>query len=129
MQKTNPQNLTADWSVLSYRPPRWSVLKERPPWEHVTSAELAKVLGKHLQTINNWKIRGILPEPDADTRKRGNKNYFRIATIRSWLEGRDEFEIISEWVKRDMQTELTDGQVRNLIGTLYKTPNVGSRKW
>lgn len=124
MQKVTPDTLTADWSILTYRPYRWSVMKGRAPWEHVTSAELAKVLGKHLQTINNWKIRGILPEPDKNSQKRGNKNYFQISAIRAWLEKRSEFEVIKDWVQQDMNAELTDGQVQFLLSTLYKSPHI-----
>ena len=124
MQKLDPKSLVADWSILSYRSPKWSVMQGRPPWEHVTSMELSKVLGKHLQTVSNWAMRGILPPPVANnSRLRGNKNYYRISSIQSWLEGRSEYEIVKEWVEQDMEATLTDGQVRNLLQTLYKAPH------
>lgn len=122
MKKLDPTSLMADWSVLPYHPYPWSSHKEPAPWGHVTSMELSKVLGKHLQTIANWTMRGVLPSPVTDNpRLRGNKNYFRISAIRAWLEQRSEFEIIKEWVQADVQTdELTDGQIYNLLRTVYK---------
>jgi hypothetical protein len=122
MKKLDPTSLAADWSILPFRARPWGHLKERPPWEHVTSMELSKVVGKHLQTVSNWTMRGILPQPVANnSRLRGNKNYFRISAVRAWLEGKDESEIIKNWVKLDLQAdELTDGQVNYLLHTLYK---------
>lgn len=93
MRKTKPQQLKADWSRI---PPR-------ALWEHVTSRELSKVFGVHLQTINNWRIRDILPEPDEKSgRRRGNKNYYRVATIRAWLESRTEYDLIHEYVTDEL---------------------------
>lgn len=89
MKKTTPQHLKADWDQIP----------KRHLWEHVTSRELSKVFGVHLQTINNWRIRGILPEPDEKNwRRRGNKNYYRVATIRAWLESRTEYDLLHEFV-------------------------------
>lgn len=113
MNKTSIADLTADWSIIG----------NRAPWLHVTSMELSKVLDVHLQTINNWRIRGKLPEPSARSRKlRGNKNYFRIGAIREWLESRSEKDIIREWVWDDMRNPtIPDGEIRFLLEHLYKT--------
>lgn len=59
--------------------------------------ELSKILGVHLQTINNWRVRQVLPEPIVHKNLVGNKNYFRISSVRSWLEQRSEEEIAWEW--------------------------------
>ncbi len=54
-----------------------------------------------LQTINNWKMRGLIkPEPPSRYLPAGNRNYYRISKIRSWLESRPEDEIHWEWVHR-----------------------------
>jgi hypothetical protein len=110
MRKTTPAALIADWSVIS----------PRAPWQHVTSMELSRVLGVHLQTINNWRIRGILPDPAPHSKQlRGNKNYFRIGAIRAWLEGGDEKEITREWLQQQFEVEyLTDAQVAYLSTTI-----------
>ncbi len=78
----------------------WQPFERRPTWSVVSSAELAQVLGVHLQTINNWKIRGILPTPITSPRLKGkgNRNYFRISSIRSWLENKTELAIHDSWV-------------------------------
>ncbi len=87
MPKIDSHNLNADWSQY----------ERRPPWGYVTSAELAEVLGVHIQTISNWKLRGILPEPD---RLKGNRNRYRISAIKSWLEARDESSVTWDWIRR-----------------------------
>ena len=112
MKKTNPSTLTADWSTISYP----------APWQYITSAQLAKVLGVHLQTINNWVVRGILkPEPRSPQR-RGNKNYFRVGAVQSWLSGESENDIVREWVKREVHNDtITDGQITWLLLSAYKT--------
>jgi Helix-turn-helix domain len=111
MKKTNPSNLTANWSVISLR----------APWEYVTSAELAKVLGVHLQTVNNWTIRGKLKPAPRSPQRRGNKNYFLVSYLRSWLEGKNEDDLVREWVKNDVDYDnLTDAQINWLMATLYK---------
>ena len=112
MEKVSPHTLVANWNAIP----------ERPPWAYLTSMELSKVLGKHLQTINNWRIRGILPQPEAKNRKlRGNKNYFRIGAIHAWLESRSELEIVRDWLKHEMGADtLTDGQVNYLLHSVYK---------
>lgn len=75
-RKLEPSDITASW--LTY--------EDHVPWSVVSSMELAKILGVHLQTINNWHIRGILPAPIEHPSLLGNKNYYRISAIKSWLE-------------------------------------------
>ncbi len=111
MKKTHPSNLTADWNAIS----------PRAPWEHITSMELAKVLGVHLQTINNWVIRGIVIPSPPSPQRRGNKNYFSVGVLRAWLEARSEDDLVREWVKNDVGDDnLTDAQINWLMATLHK---------
>lgn len=114
MKKTKPSNLTADWGVIS----------PRAPWQHVSSMELSKVLGVHLQTICNWRMRSHLPaQAEKSKTLRGNKCFYRIAAIRSWLEARSEADIVREWVKQDVDSEtITDAQINWLLATVYKAP-------
>ncbi len=78
----------------------WQPFDRRPTWSVVSSRELAKVLNVSLQTINNWKMREILPEPESHPRLKGNKNYYKISKIRSWLENVPEQDIHWEWANR-----------------------------
>ena len=94
--KVNPRTLKSDWSRY----------ERRPPWSVVSSRELAGILGVHLQTISNWTIRGILPLPVKHPRLKANKNYFRISTLREWLEGRAEEGIQWEWLQKWMPEQI-----------------------
>lgn len=69
----------------------WDQFANRPTWSVVSSRELSLILNVSLQTINNWKMRGILPEPEPNTGSlSGNRNYYRISKIQAWLEGISE---------------------------------------
>lgn len=93
--KKVPQNISPDWSKFELR----------PTWGLITSRELSLVLNVSLQTICNWRLREILPEPEPHTLKmRGNKNYYRISKIRAWLEGKTEEDIHWEFIMKHMNT-------------------------
>lgn len=81
----------------------WSKYENRCPWASVVSSrELSQVLGVSLQTINNWKMRNILPEPEPSSRNlpAGNRNYWRLDRIMSLIENRPIEEIHREWWRR-----------------------------
>lgn len=80
----------------------WEKYERRPTWCSVTSMELSKILGVSLQTINNWHTRGAMPLPMPRKNGQGNKNRFKIAAIRAWLEQRTEDEIHWEFINRQM---------------------------
>lgn len=105
--------------------PNWGLFDRRPTWSVVTSAELAQVLNVHLQTINNWKVRGILPAPVTDKKLVGNKNYFRISEIRAWLENKPESDIHGEWVQNHIPYDLESlAQAEYVVSKLYRSLNV-----
>jgi transposase len=87
-------------------PPDWSQFVKRPTWASVSSRELASVFGVHLQTINNWHIRGHLPSPEARFRKQGNRNMYQIAKIRAWLENKTEDEIHWEFIRTHLAPDI-----------------------
>jgi len=86
--------------------PNWQPFIKRCPLGHITSKELSKVLSVSLQTINNWKMRELLPAPDQHPRLKGNKNYFQIAKIRAWIEDRPADEIIMEWARNQIAPDI-----------------------
>lgn len=99
----------------------WQPFDRRPTWSVVSSAELAQILGVHLQTINNWKVRNILPAPVKDIRLKGNKNYFRISEIRAWLENRPEVDIHWEWIKSHIPYDIeTPDQAEFVVRKVYR---------
>lgn len=90
------------------------------------------MLGVHLGTINNWVIRGILPQPVSHPKLLGNKNWFRISAIKAWLDSRTEEEIIWDWV-RDVLPDLSVvknlPQLESIVNCCYdlydlKKPNI-----
>lgn len=85
----------------------WELVERRPTWSTVTSRELSAVFGVHLQTINNWALRGHLPPREHHKNLSGNKNHYRISTIRAWLENRPEIEIHWEWIRQHLGNDFT----------------------
>lgn len=103
----------------------WQPYERRASWSVVSSAELAQVLNVHLQTINNWKVRGILPAPVTDKKLVGNKNFFRISEIRAWLENRPESDIHWEWIKSNIPYDIESlAQVEYVVNQTYRFLNV-----
>lgn len=91
----------------------WEPFARRPTWSCVSSRELAVALNVSLQSICNWRLRGILPACEPHSRVlNGNKNYYRISKIRAWLENRTEESIHWEWVERWIPASL--GPIHNL---------------
>lgn len=102
----------------------WEPFAARAPWSVVNSRELQIIYGVSLNTINSWKMRGILPEPVKHRRlPSGNRNHFRICSVRSRMEQRPETEIYWEWAERWLadyiDTIQTLGQVEFLITSAY----------
>lgn len=99
----------------------WSAFERRPTWSLVSSVELARILGVHLQTINNWKLRGILPSPEPQKRGAGNRNWYRISKIRSWLETRSEEDIHWSWIKQNIGYSFSSlKEADQLLRSAYK---------
>jgi hypothetical protein len=100
---------------------RWGEFERRPTWSVVTSPELARALGVSLQTLANWRLRGILPPPEPRKRGGGNKNRYRISRIRAWLENRPEEDIHWEWLRNFIEYELRSlGEADQFIRSTYK---------
>lgn len=74
----------------------WSIVEKRPTWGTVTSAELARVFKVPLTSINNWLVRNKLPAPEPRRKGGGNKNRWKVSTVKNWLYGTPEDEI--HWV-------------------------------
>lgn len=103
----------------------WSKFERRPTWSVVSSRELSVALNVSLQTICNWRLRGILPEPEPHTRSlNGNKNYYKISKIRAWLENRTEESVHWEWAKKWLPEYIDNipnlAQVESCVKAAYK---------
>ncbi len=102
----------------------WSKYQTRPTWSVITSRELCEVFGVSLQTINNWKMRNILPPPlPKSSRLSGHKNFYRIADIRAWAENRSATDIHWEWALKWLPEHVgqaqTLHQVEFLVNAAY----------
>lgn len=64
-----------------------SSLADQPPWLFVTSAELAKALGVHIQTLSNWRLRERGPTPAPSTWFRGRPARYNLAHVWAWASG------------------------------------------
>ena len=60
---------------------------DRPPWHCASSAELAQLLGVHLNTVWNWTMRGAGPNPEpGDVHVRAsNRRFFMPCVVLEWL--------------------------------------------
>ncbi|MCS5596728.1 MAG: helix-turn-helix domain-containing protein [Alphaproteobacteria bacterium] len=83
----------------------WQNFEKRPVWCTVTSRELSEILGVSLQTINNWKMRSILPECEPSENHKGNVNRYKISKIRAWLEGKSSDQVEWEWIDKFIKPE------------------------
>jgi transposase len=104
MQKENKRNCEMKKKPIA----DWSEYEKRAPWYTVTSRELSKILGVSLQTINNWKMRDILPSPEPYENYKGNVNRYKISKIKMWLEGRTEKEINQDFIEHHMEISPED---------------------
>lgn len=113
--KNPPKCINADWSKF----------ERRPTWSVISSRELSVILNVSLQSICNWRLRGILPEPEPHNLSRnGNKNYYSIAKIRAWLEDRTEDSVHWEFIKKHMSTGTPYSsleQAKEVARICYKT--------
>ena len=75
-------------------------MADRPPWHVVSSRELAKFLGVSLQSLCNWRVREVGPDPEPFTNYRGNRCHYRVDKVITWLfeqEGRAPISHSALW--------------------------------
>ena len=61
-----------------------SELIDLPPWQFVSSPDLAKALGVHLQTLSNWRLRGVGPAAAPADWFKGRAIRYPIGQVLSW---------------------------------------------
>src|SRR5262245_52095803 len=80
-------------SWMSYSLPTYNgraiELPHRPYWHVLSSRELAEVLGVTLQTLANWRVRGIGPPTEPSSHFRGHREHYRIDQVLAWLSERN----------------------------------------
>ena len=80
---------------------------DSPPWLFISSAELAKAIGVHIQTLSNWRLRGVGPVPAPSAWFRGRPCRYQLGCVRAWAEGQagrhfDIGEQRAEWLRDHM---------------------------
>ena len=108
---------------------------DRPPWHAISSLELAAALGISLQTVANWRIRGVGPSALPKGLYPGNRSYYLAETVLTWLSSRFG-ETRSGWLySRDYLaavfptlSEETEPTVREFITTL-EAHDVFTHQW
>lgn len=102
----------------------WGELDNLAPTSYITTKQLAGVLGVHTQTLSNWRHRGILlAEEIKNPKRRGNICWYRIGAVKALLEGKDEYQVMKEWLEEHWGvTGITDGQAKCLCVSLKTAP-------
>lgn len=85
-----------------------SSLATQPPWLFVTSAELAKAFGVHIQTLSNWRLRERGPTPAPASWFRGRPARYNLGHVRAWAEAEaghhiGPLAITAEWLRDHME--------------------------
>lgn len=81
---------------------------DMPPWLYLTSAELAKVLGVHIQTLANWRLRGKGPPEAPRLWFKGRPARYHLGCVRVWAEAEagnhaEFWRFNGEWLRDHMQ--------------------------
>lgn len=63
---------------------------------------IAKMLGVSLQTLANWRVRETGPTPEPPASGKGNRVFYRLDEIASWLSDRSvsRWEVSCAWLER-----------------------------
>lgn len=75
---------------------RASKFQNQPPWLFVTSAELSKALGVHIQTLSNWRLRERGPTPAPSTWFKGRPSRYNLAHVWTWA-AQEAGESVQPW--------------------------------
>ena len=71
---------------------------KRAPWDVLSSVELADLLGVSLQVLANWRVRGSGPAPAPSKCFRGNRTYYPIFSVISWMKGGENWHAVRDWL-------------------------------
>ncbi|TIW23205.1 MAG: hypothetical protein E5V65_01835 [Mesorhizobium sp.] len=73
-----------------------------PPWRPIPSRLVARFLGTSLQTLANYRVRGLGPETEPMRRGWGNRIYYRPDKIAEWLSGGkcSDWQFSALWLQR-----------------------------
>lgn len=87
-------------NLLNHFAADWSLIERRPTWGYISVQEASQILNISPQSVHNNISRGYLPKLERKTNFRGNKGFFQIARLRSYLEQRPVDDIHWEWIRQ-----------------------------
>jgi hypothetical protein len=108
---------------------------DRPPWQALSSIELARLLGVHLNSVWNWTMRGTGPEPGDTHVRAANRRFFLPALVLEWLSAK-EGNLVPAWAwsrrwlveHRLLGAEADPAQVLNAVRHLAQS-RIWRPKW
>lgn len=90
-----------------------SPVAEMAPWLFITSAELAKAIGVHLQTISNWRLRGKGPPAAPRGFFKGRPSRYMVGHVQAWAAEQagvhvEPWKLNAAWLHANMQFSKVD---------------------
>ena len=109
--------------------------KEAVPYHVISGPELAKILDVSSQTLANWRMRGVGPQPEPREDWKAHRNYYKIAKVLAYFDSCSPSDIYCDWVRNKFPWMNTDtvsdceASIRELIRmNIFKQPK-WKRKW
>lgn len=85
-----------------------SNLSHMPPWLFVSSAELAKAIGVHIQTLSNWRLRGNGPPAAPSAFFKGRPARYMVGHVNVWAAEQagqfiEPWKLNAAWLRDNME--------------------------
>jgi len=90
-----------------------SQVAQMAPWLFITSVELAKAIGVHLQTISNWRLRGKGPPAAPRGFFKGRPSRYMVGHVHAWAAEQagvyiEPWKLNAAWLSDNMQFPKAD---------------------
>lgn len=109
--------------------------KDLAPYHVISGPELSRILGVSDQTLANWRMRGVGPQPEPREDWKAHRNYYKIAKVLAYFDSCSPNDIYCDWVRNKFAWMKTDTvsdceeSIRELIRmNIFKQPK-WKRKW
>lgn len=90
-----------------------SKVADMAPWLFITSAEFAKAIGVHLQTVSNWRLRGKGPPAAPRGFFKGRPSRYMVGHVHAWAAEQagvyvEPWKLNAAWLRDNMQFAKAD---------------------